>query len=189
MVAVAGALTQREVTHSNHCTLLSGALLMARGQGQSLINTYSLQRAETQEGRPGRESSISTSSPHLTSPLLPVWAVPQADTSVWKKLFPLSHHIAVQTGAITYSHHGNKSPGMGRRSSLFLPEHFVPDGPGLASPVSGYGVGGGRGIASQFPSKSMAPDLFRSKVPEAGRSFPLLKRKHPAISRGFGCRL
>lgn len=128
-----------------------------------------------QEGRPGSESSAPTSSPHLTSPLLSVWAVPPADTSVWKKLFPLSHHTAVQTGAITYGHHGNKSSGMGRWGSLFLPDHLVPDGPGLASPVSGYGVGGGRGITLQFPSKSMALDLLRLKVPEAGRSSPLLK--------------
>lgn len=118
---------------------------------------------------------MSTSSPHLTSPLLSVWAVLQADTSVWKKLFPLSHHTAVQTGAITYSRYGNKSPGMERRGSLFLPDHLVPDGPGLASPVSGCGVGGGRRNTSQFPSKSMAPDLLRSKLPEAGRSSPLLK--------------
>lgn len=31
VAAMAGALTRREVTHSSHCTLLSGVLLMARG--------------------------------------------------------------------------------------------------------------------------------------------------------------
>lgn len=54
-----------------------------------------------------------------------------ADTSLWRKLLPLSYHTAAQTDVATYSHQGDKSPknghGGGRAFSHFLPNHCEPD--------------------------------------------------------------